>query len=192
MTVLIFDTETTGKWNYAACSTDVSQPHLVELGAILEDDDGNARVEINLLVRPNGWTIPAEVTAIHGVTQEQAEAEGIALANVAYVFRDLCANATHVVAHNIDFDRRVIIRTLFDAEVPEIPWDRVSQRCTMLTATPIVKVPKASGRGNKWPKLTEAHQFFFNEPVVGAHQAMTDVRACRAIYHELVKLGAFN
>jgi DNA polymerase III epsilon subunit-like protein len=58
--------------------------------------------------------------------------------------------------------------------------------CTMKETTNICKLPGNYGKF-KWPKLTEAHQHFFGIPVEGAHDAMTDVRACKRIFFEIKK-----
>jgi DNA polymerase-3 subunit epsilon len=38
----------------------------------------------------------------------------------------------------------------------------------------------------KPPKLSECIQFFFNEELVGAHDALVDVRACVRVFRHLM------
>ncbi len=191
--VILFDTETTGKLAHQERSTSEAQPSLVQLAARLEDfDTSEPLAEINLIIQPAGWTIPAEASAIHGISHAKAMDCGVTLANACFLFRDLMSAATIAVAHNIDFDRTIMQRAFFMAEVPEIDWNRLSNVCTMKAATPIVKIKHQRPKHPndfKWPKLEECIRHFFNEPLNGAHDALIDVRACGRVYRELLKLG---
>lgn len=57
---LIFDTETTGKAQFKLSPAHPTQPHIVQIGAQLLDDEFKVRGEINLIIRPDGWTVPKE------------------------------------------------------------------------------------------------------------------------------------
>jgi hypothetical protein len=43
--------------------------------------------------------------------------------------------------------------------------------------------------GNKYPNLTELHRKLFKKSFEDAHDALADVRACKAAYFELRSLG---
>ncbi len=189
---LFFDTETTGIVNFKAPPEHESQPHLVQLGAILYDAENRVVSEINLIVKPVGFTIPAEAAAVHGFTQERAERYGSSLRGVLSVFDALVRKADLLVAHSFDFDRTVILAELFRMR----QWESLLEAkrvfadkpgfCTMKATTPICKLPsKFDGGDYKWPKLQEAYKHLFNEEFVGAHDAMADVRACARIYYSL-------
>ena len=61
--------------------------------------------------------------------------------------------------------------------------DDKKEYCTMLQSTNICKI--VSNRSTyKWPKLEEAYMHFFGEELIGAHDALTDVMACKRIYFE--------
>jgi DNA polymerase-3 subunit epsilon len=193
MKALIFDTETTDRLDFKAPITAEHQPHIVQLGAILEDfKSEKLMASVNLLVATEGWLVQPGAAQVHGISQEVADTFGVSHINACYVFRDLVKQADVVVAHNIDFDRQIMIRALAIAGVEEIPWDRVRQRCTMKTGTAVCKVPKPGGRsGFKWPTLTEALQILCGEEMQNAHDAMADVEACRKIHRKLSQMGAF-
>ncbi len=72
MSALIFDTETTGLPNYKAPVNNDSQPYIVQLAAILVDDEGDTVSEMSVIIKPNGWTIPEEVAKIHGIDDRRA------------------------------------------------------------------------------------------------------------------------
>lgn len=183
--VLTADTETTGKWVFSRPVDAPEQPRIVQLGAILSDDTGDVKGELNVLIKPNGWTIPAEVTAIHGITTEDCEKYGVEIRSALGMFNIWLKFGPLLVAHNIDFDVNMI-----NGEVARLGKDPilndVKKYCTMKNSTNIVKIPSA--RGYKWPKLQETHQFLFGEDFEGAHDAMADVRACKRCYFKLVEM----
>lgn len=195
MAILFFDTETTGMWQFKNRTLNPKQPNLVQLGALLTDDDGKEIAAFSALVFPEStWTMDPGAQAVHGISMNDMEQYGICLPNVINVFEDMYTAAEKVVAHNIKFDTRVMRKAYHEMDIPEEdhPFqedDPREQICTMLTATPVCGIQKARG-GQKWPKLEEAMQFFFNEDMNGtAHNAMADTRACARVYFKLKELG---
>ncbi len=187
--LLFYDTETTGFPDDYADVDAPSQPHCVQLAAILTGDDGEEVSSINLIVKPDGWSIPASSSRIHGITTEAALRYGIREVVAAGVFYDMACQADTVIAHNEKFDRK-IIRTMFARARPQWLFNN-DAFCTMEEASPIVNLPPtermiAAGMDKpKPPKLDECYRFFFNEELVGAHDALVDVRACARVYRHL-------
>ena len=194
--VLFVDTETGGLTQPSLPADHPSQPQLVQLGVILADDQAHEIASAELIVRPDGWSIPDAAARVHGITTELAKAVGIPLTTVLSVFLNLRANADEIVAYNLDFDdlvmRAAIART---GRSPASPGPS-RRTCCMRLATPIVDLPptaKMQAAGflkNKPPSLTEAHQFFFSEGFKGAHGALADARACARIFFEMRKREA--
>lgn len=184
MKILVFDTETTGKANFSRPPSDPVQPRVVQLGALLCDETTEYG-KLNILVKPDGWIIPVEASAIHGITTEKATAEGVSISDVMQQFDDLAKQAEVLVAHNSDFDIFILEGEYFrlGRDGPNLPV-----KCTMHAATPICKLP--SRRGYKWPKLIEAYQHAFKESFEGAHDAFADVRACARLYFWLAEQKA--
>lgn len=196
--ILIFDCETTGLPDFKSPSDAPHQPHIVQFAAILIDPVTRIeRASVDLIVKPDGWTIPDEVAAIHGITNEIALACGVHELDVASIFFDLRRNASVEVAHNISFDRRIMkiagLRTGMTREDVE-ETEKGKTFCTMKEATAIVNLPPtakmlASGFTKpKPPKLSECMKHFFNEELDGAHNALVDVRACTRLYFHLQDL----
>lgn len=185
MKTLFYDTETTGLPDFHKPAEDPSQPHIVQIGAIMCDDNRRVVAEINLLVKPEGWTIPAEATAVHGITQEMAEKCGIGLTTVMGIFIDLAYKADLLVAHNDSFDAKMVRRELHHIDMPSLAegFRNRPSFCTMKATTEICKLP--GKYGYKWPRMTEAYAHFFGKEFDGAHDAMADVRACRDVYYAL-------
>jgi DNA polymerase-3 subunit epsilon len=189
---LFFDTETTALPNFKLSSTDPSQPHICQIAAILTDPLGKVQAELNLLIRPEGWMIPEETTAIHGITQAAAEKYGIHVKGAMSLFWRLLSCTEVLVAHNISFDIFLLRIAAHRCGLPdpkEMPFARF---CTMQESKNILKLPptekmKATSFKNSYksPTLQEVHEYFFNEKFMNAHDAMADVRACRDVYHKI-------
>lgn len=185
MTILFFDTETTGLPDKRSPVTAKHQPHVVQLAAILTEDDGTERASINLIVNP-GVAIPKGASDVHGITDEVAAKYGVLPKIVAYAFRSMVARADLVVAHNIEFDL-FLMEALF-ARLEMSSMEGCEHFCTMAATTPILNLPPtermlAAGFNKpKPPKLEEAYRHFFSQDLVGAHDALVDVRACRDVF----------
>lgn len=180
MTAIAIDTETTGLPLWKEPSEHPDQPHVVWLAMVALDDDLNVTGETSLLVRPDGWIIPPEMTAIHGVTMEQAMDEGIPAAQMFEAFAEAVARAQAIVAHNASFDARMMRIIARKLGVPDVLEPRKADLfCTMMKARPLL--PKAA----KFPSLTECIKHFFDEDLEGAHGALVDARACARVYRVL-------
>lgn len=184
---LFLDTETTGVFNFKAPIDNPAQPRIVQLGAILVDPEERVVGEINLLVRPDGWTIPPEAAAVHGITQEKAELYGLPIAQVMRIFMGFVFRSKLLVAHSFSFDSNMLQRELFLLGLKNSAdaFKAIPSFCTMQSTTDVLKIP--GPYGYKWPKLMEAYKFFFSEEFQGAHDAMADVRACQRIYYHCIK-----
>ncbi len=78
--ILFFDTETTGLPPRGAPIDDPRQPHLVQLAAMLADDDGRVLFAMSEIIRPDGYSVPEQASNVHGITTEIAEAVGLEFA----------------------------------------------------------------------------------------------------------------
>lgn len=196
MTYLFFDTETTGLPNKRLSYVHTDQPHICQLAAIEVDSDRRTMTEINFLIRPDGWTIPEEASAIHGITQSSAERYGIKIEGALSIMRRLISRSSMVIAHNIEFDAWMLRRELAAVSDPAWDWGGGREFCTLKESQDIVKCPptermlKAGITGYKKPTLTETYRHFFGRDFEGAHDAMADVRACRDVFFKLMDLDA--
>lgn len=189
--LLFYDTETTGFPDKYKPLGHPSQPHCVQLAGILAREDGYEVSSINLIIRPDGWSIPKACSDIHGITDEVANAGGIREVVAAACFYDLLSRADMVIAHNEQFDRK-IVGTMFERAGRGWVIDKPSL-CTMEESSALVNLPPtermiAAGIDKpKSPKLEEAYWHFFGEKLEGAHDALVDVRACARVYFHLMK-----
>lgn len=204
---LVFDTETTGKPkndNYAASPTDVETwPRMVQLGMALLYSDGSTDQWKALIQPPDGkaFPIPAGATAIHGFTDEMCATQGVPLAHALEVFLQWSMKAPVLVAHNIGFDRPVILCEM--VRMNALPAPRLDQDgkqvkqptvCTMKSTMAFVGIPLGwylPGQPYKWPSLQQLHEKLFSVGFEDAHDAMIDVLATARCYHRLTQLGTF-
>ncbi|WP_313619494.1 3'-5' exonuclease [Achromobacter sp.] len=186
-----YDTETTGLPQFGQPSEHPDQPHIVQLAAALVDLDTRETVaSLDVVVRPDGWTIPDEVAAVHGITTEHAAAVDVPESLALSLFLELWGRRTRI-AHNEQFDARIIRIAQHRAGELEREldaWKAGIAQCTARMATPIVKCPPtakmiAAGRKHyKTANLGEAVQFFTGKPLENAHSAMADVKGCMDVY----------
>jgi hypothetical protein len=107
---LFFDTETTGlPKNWRAPVTDLNNwPRLVQLAFLAYDEDGNKISSGDYIIKPEGFSIPADASGIHGITTERALREGQPLSSIIQYFETLIVQASYLVAHNMSFDEKII------------------------------------------------------------------------------------
>ena len=197
-TAFFYDAESTGLIEYGKSSDDPTQPDIVQLAAELVDIDTRRTIaSFNHLIKPAGWSIPADVEALTSISTERAAMFGLDLRIVLYMFLSLWGMATvHRVGHNEAFDARLIrIAIKRDSTFSEgfaDQWKAGAAFCTCQKSKPIVNLPATErmlARGLKGPKspdLGEAYEFFTGEPLKNAHDAAVDVAACKAIYFGLL------
>lgn len=189
---LYFDTET------ADYSTDDAPALPVQLAAILATEE-RVVCTLSALIDTRSWErirsvrIATERSGIaaHGVTNEMAEQWGWASELVLNRLRAMISCAALVVAHNIDFDVRVIDHALSTNKSPPMDWPE--QFCTMRESAMICRLP---GRGRhdiggwKPPKLVEAYHYFTKRQMVGNHDALADTYACRQVHRGILQWRA--
>ena len=189
-TYLFFDTETTGlPKNYKAPVTDLNNwPRLVQIAFLLYDYYGKKILGGDYIIKPDGFSIPIEASRIHGITTERANREGKSLSEVLNQFYDLVEKADCIVAHNMQFDEKIVgaefIRNNMHNNI-----SAKSKICTMKSTSDFcgIKGPY----GNKWPTLSELHNKLFGTGFEEAHNAAIDINATAKCFWELKRLGVF-
>lgn len=170
---LFFDTETTGlPKDWKAKVTDVDNwPRITQLAIVVTDEKFQVQHEFSELVKPDGWSIPKEKFFIdNNMSNERNEKYGHPIKKTLNSFITLLGGCQYVVAHNLNFDLKVISAEMIRAGV-KTPH-KTTKICSMLSTRDYCGLP-----GNKWPKLEELHQKIFGVTFDGAHDALADVRA---------------
>lgn len=190
---LFYDFETSGLPLFSQPSEDPAQPHIVQVGAQLVNMDTRIVVQsLDVIVRPDGWIIPDDVAAVHGITTEMAMDLGVPESTAVEMLLHLWKpEAPRLrIGHNESFDARIMRIGLmrFMDEAMADSWKAGAAECTQKMATPICKIPptekmKAAKRfHHKSANLREAYEFFTGKTLDGAHNAMVDVDGCKTVY----------
>ena len=189
MRPLFFDTETTGLYKYKLAPDSPEQPTLVQLAAILDNEEGETAASLSVIVACD-IAIPHEASQVHGITKEYSEQYGISPIAALALFHNLVAKADYLVAHNISYDLAVL-KTAYARLGKSDEFGRAIATkpffCTKELTTDICKIPAPSGRfGYKWPRLEEAYRAVVDpNGFEGAHEALADTRACREVFYAL-------
>ena len=199
--LLFYDTETSSLPLFSEPSEHPDQPHIVQIAALLTDDDGKKIASIDLIVKPDGWTMDEKALAVHGITEEHATAVGVPAELAFNTFYALWCCAEKRIGFNEPFDARMMRIALCRSHGKDSPisglWKNGTAECVKVLATPFCKeIPPtdkmmAAGRKHpKTPKLTEAYEIIMGEPMKNTHSAMGDVIATRALYLKIKELSA--
>ncbi len=153
---IVLDTETTGLSSH----TD----HVVEI-AVVDFETGDVLLHTRL--NP-GRPIPAEATAIHGITDEMVK-DCPVFADVAVSLAALISEAAAIAGYNPFYDRGMIngeFKRLPDASRPVVKWPI------------IICAKRVWDRHEPKRNLTAAHKRFVDRAGFdGAHGALADTRA---------------
>jgi DNA polymerase III subunit epsilon len=194
MKILFFDCETNGlPIKYNGSYTDVDNwPRVIQLAYVLTDEHANVLKERSFLIKPDGWVVPTEKFWIeNGHSTERCEEEGWPIVEVLDDFMSAKQEADLLVAHNLNFDHRIVWAEFIRAGME--PRSGMLKICTMQSSTTYCKLPQANGRGGfKWPKLEELHRSLFACDFDGAHDAMADIQATVKCFFTLVTLGVIK
>lgn len=199
-----FDVETTGLLN--------TKPYIVSIAYSVYESKQNQDFNIEPpqkilekyhIVKPptEDFKIPEESSKIHGITTEVARAKGITneevIENLHSVFDQY--NITTIVAHNIEFDIRVLLLQLerYDTfkkiSLKHKIYD-INVYCTMKETVNMMDLQRNNSRGTykKYPKLEELYDKLFEGDKFVAHDAFEDVKACiRCYYKHLYKVDIY-
>ena len=190
--ILFFDTETTGipdksaKWD----ADYMDYPHVVQIAWIYKGE------KFNYIIRPEGWEIPEDVTAVHGITTEYALEHGAPFAAVIDKFISDCREAGLICGHNIHFDTSIVKanilrelgRAYYDAENVEDALFKGKRIDTMRSSMKWVDARNSWGK-LKFPNLGELYSRCFPGETFPAHDAMEDTLAVARCLPVLVEKG---
>jgi DNA polymerase-3 subunit epsilon len=183
----VIDTETSGLFNFALPADAEGQPRLAHLAMIFVDANLQEESIVDLLVKPDGWTMPPEVAAINHLPNELLLEKGLPIAHVLQAYTDAVDCGRIIVAHNAQYDTKIMRGELRRAGMDD-RFERTPNICTMRALTNICKIPKANGKSYKFPKLSEA-MAAFGIKQDGAHTAGGDARSALELFRVLKESG---
>lgn len=190
---LLVDCETTGlpRTRYFSPDDVEGWPRLVQIAWGRSNSRGKLAEARCHIIRPEGFRIPADATAIHGISHAHALRVGKNLGEVLDEFREAVSRpGTVLVAHNLDYDWGVLasefVRLRMPLSVLEVPGI-----CTMKSTTEVCCLPRPGGFGFKWPTLDELHAHLFGSSYEGTHDASRDLEACARCFFKLFRAGHY-
>ena len=162
-TVGVFDLETTG------IDTETSRIVSAYVGVV---DAAGSPKGVSWLADP-GVEIPAQASAVHGITTERAQAEGReaaeVVAEIVAVLRALLAQGIPVVIYNAAYDLTLLNRECLRHGIP--PLDNPSP-----IIDPLV-IDRAVDRYRKGKRTLEVAAGFYGVELMDAHDAQADAVA---------------
>ena len=190
MRVIVFDTETTGlpEDRRAPPTATEKWPHIVQLSYILYDTDTDTIVDSvdDLVSLPQGVPLPASSTKVHGITESQLRRKGIPVERALAEFTRVMRQADSVVAHNLEFDLRVVQAGCHRVGMADPFGDPAPSRyCTMMNGRAMCAIWVVRPNGTryiKYPKLHDLHVELFQEGADNLHDALADVLVCLRCY----------
>ena len=183
MIFLCFDLATTGLFKDGQ-----DPPHIVGIAAAVFDDDKTLSA-FDVMVKPDGFSIPDDAEAVHGINQKQAARYGVPLRGALAMLTNMADTVRTVVTYGLEsYDARVVRASLqkFGSSKP-FPLAGVEGVCVRELATPICKVPREDGTF-KWPDLSTASLTILERPL--RSRAVQDQMLTTAeIYRTLKRKG---
>ena len=163
---------------------------IVQIAIIESNKSGKIISKHDWIINPN---INIDNSHIHGITNEIAKNKGIAFTEIVEKIKSLFTRAILIVAHNINFDKSVLLSELYRNKaintiniINDIPIF-----CTCISTVNIVKLP-TNKYGYKYPKLEELYYYLFQKKPVGLHNAMIDITLTFECFYELIRLEYFE
>ena len=192
MRVLVFDTETTGL--FPPRNEIAKYPYIVQISWFIYDYGDNKIKSMNdhiIKLAPN-MVIPQQSIDVHGITNEIMNTRGIDIQETLFRFVSDIKTCAMIIAHNINFDKRVInvelMRNGFSKSLTEL---RRKEFCTMKKGMDVCKLTMQSyyskKRIPKFPRLTELHDKLFEKSPKNIHNALIDILMCFRCYYKMTQ-----
>lgn len=188
----IYDVETTGlpirinrRLNYNNLDS-FNNCRLISISWIITDNINDIIEKGTYYIKPDNFEVSQESINIHGLTNEFLEENGESIHNIIDLIKNIFTEKYEIikiVSHNIDFDINVLKSELVRYNYSDllIKINDIDTYCTMLKSQSVMRV-------NKWPKLSEAYRYFYDEDITNAHQAEYDTLYCYKIFKKLSEI----
>ena len=192
MKVLVIDTETTGlpKQRNASIFQTTLWPHVVQLSFILYDTEleESSICKDYIIKIPESVELTEKSVEIHGITRKIINSKGVELAEALDSFDAAMLQADIVVAHNLSFDKKVLMVEARRLQRPQYFTNKskgIKEYCTMKNTKSLCNIiAERSDKSTyvKYPTLSELHSTLFKIEPKGTHNAMADILICLRCY----------
>jgi len=215
---VVFDTETTGKIQYVEDESGKKtaiMPRVIQLGYIYYDTSDPSKTKIfdKLIDIDDSIEISDGATEVHHITKESIReapsTEKLTMEEALEQFLDDMEKCDYVVAHNVEFDKNVLLHELEQLENEELKTrglalfntftEKNQWTCTMKDNIQVCKLQSDKQRNldkylisqgkppknyYKFPQLSETYNHYFgyspNEEAL--HKAIMDVVLCLRVF----------
>lgn len=199
--VLVFDVETNGLIPKGEPILELC-PYILQLSFILYDIETSKIIKTyNTYINvPSKVKITPEIENLTGITRAKCNS-GVVVVEALNELYDAYTKCTKVVAHNIDFDSKMVrielarnpgrkTRHLFDLLTTGFEKEnQIMRYCTMANSIELcnIMVDAIDKKGQpykykKFPKLSELHLKLFGSIPENLHDSMVDTMACLKCY----------
>lgn len=203
---LVFDVETTGllpkNSKNGSHPTITDYPYITQLSYVIYDMNTRKVVETfdSYVKLPPTVEINTESAQITGITKEICETQGRDITIVLQSLYNAYKTCDVLVAHNMDFDEKVILveleRSRKQLDVNSLglfnkiseELNNVERYCTMKKGTTLCNILMDSYKPGgpprkKFPRLSELYVKLFDEPApTGLHNSLVDVETTLKCY----------
>ena len=193
---LFFDTETNGLPKYdkiPAIDGSGNWPDIISICWMLYEDDTKKKQEYTI-IKPyfDGWNEKSE--EVHGISRDEADISGSLLASVLTDFMADVRACDQIIAHNLYFDKNVILNAVKWNMNGDISfWDDSKEFCTLVNARngKNLLLPINENREDISYTLDNLYRYAFKvaEAPKDAHNALRDVEVLKDVFFELSKPG---
>lgn len=189
----VIDTEGSGIFDYKKPADADGQPRMAELAIIYLNDKLEIEREYQAYVKPDGWAMAAEATAINGLTTEFLIENGKPVAEILAVYSEAITEGRAIVAFNAQHDCKTLRAELRRAGMPDL-FEQTRNVCVMRKANGHI-LKKGGKKG--WPSMQEAREFLqasgseWLDPASEGkpHGALRDARDATGIFRFLTEAG---
>ena len=176
MSYTVFDTETTGlpKTRQSPTKDNLEcwdECRILSIAAITYSSRGRELSRFYTVVKPDGFKVAA--TEVHGITEEEANTNGIPFEEAYKKFIDMTHNSQKIIGHNLKFDIDVLKAETIRRKLDFSPFESLERVCTLDLVKKWYGKPK---------KLVVIYEELFGKEFEGAHNALFDTQACAEVY----------
>lgn len=184
--ILVFDTETSGlpKERNASIHDSSNWPHVLQLSYIVYSTGTNRVLKEGdyIIDVPDSVNISPESIAIHGIDRKRCKREGTKIKTVIREFKKWLNIADVVVAHNMEFDKKMMMVECARNNTMHGFYNNKAYYCTMKHSVNLCKIEAISKRNGekyyKYPTLLELHDFLFETTPKNLHDSFIDILVC--------------
>lgn len=134
------------------------------------------------IIKPQGFKIPDDAIKIHGITNEKAKKEGIKLRESLKKFGKIIKKCEYIIGYNVYYDINVLLSELHRKKrtktIEKILKLKKEEKiiCLGQISSKVIP-PNKFIKYNKYaiPKQTDVYKKCYNEELLNAHDAKSDV-----------------